>query len=272
MNQQNLEYLKERLFYLGFAEKLNAKLEENIKAGTEKFQIPFSAEFKQGDKKAVVEYSVDFSKSKKNDDMYFINKYQATLKGEDPSKDKTHLFYIDKGNGVAAKEAFNMLEGRAVLKTMFDKEGEKYKQWQQLNFGAKDKHDNNVVDTFHEKYGFNLDKALTRHPIKELEDPQRKAELIRSLEKGNRPQVTIKIDDKEHKMFLEARPADRRVNVFDENGVKQFQGVREHKPEKGQKESNSQDQSQSKDKTQKQEAAAEDSDGPKNKRRKGMRV
>ena len=113
-----------------------------------------------------------------------------------------------------------------------------------------------------------------RDPIKELADPQRTAELIRSLEKGNRPQVTVRVNDKENRMYLEASPADRRVNVYDENGRKQFQGVREHKPEnkntQAEKQSNGKEHSQ--DKAQKQEAAAEDSDGPKRTRKKGMHV
>ena len=37
MNEQNLEYLKERLFYLGFAEKLNKDLETNISAVKDQF-------------------------------------------------------------------------------------------------------------------------------------------------------------------------------------------------------------------------------------------
>ncbi len=264
--KSNPEYLKERLFFLGFAEKLNAKLDEQLKAGTEKFQLPFTAEFKQGDKTKTVDYSIDFSKSKK-DDVWFINKYQATLKDDDPSKEKTHTFYINKGNGIAAREAFNMLEGRAVYKKMFNKEGEQYHQWQQLDFSKKDDYGNNVVQTHHEKYGFNLEKALMRHPIKELADPQRTEEILRSLEKGNRPQVTVRIDDKEHKMYLETAVHDRRVNVFDENGNKQFQGVREAK---GEKKSNGQEQG--KEKSQKQEASTEESEGPTRSRKKGMRV
>jgi DNA-dependent RNA polymerase auxiliary subunit epsilon len=270
MNEQNAEYLKERLFYLGFAEKLNAQLEKHMKEGTEKFQIPFTAEFPKGDKKIVVEYSLDFSKSKK-EDKFFINKYQATLKDEDPSKEKTQTFYINKGNGVAAKEAFNMLEGRAVYKKLFDKDGDPYHRWEQLNFNQKDTYGNHIVQTYHEKYGFNVEKALSRHPIKELGDPIRKGELIKSLEKGNRPQVTVRIDEKEHKMFLEASPSDRRVNVFDETGQKQFQGVREHKPSKDHKQSSGQEQSNGKDKSQKKENPDE-SDAPQKSKRKGISV
>lgn len=68
-----------------------------------------------------MDYQIDFSKSKQGD-MYFVNKYQATLKNEDPGKDKSQTFYINKGNGVTAKEAYNMLDGRAVNKKLMDRE------------------------------------------------------------------------------------------------------------------------------------------------------
>ena len=60
MNIDNADYLKERLFFLGFGDKLNAELEKNMQAGEEKFKLPMVAEFTKRDKKDIVEYSVDF--------------------------------------------------------------------------------------------------------------------------------------------------------------------------------------------------------------------
>jgi hypothetical protein len=274
MNEQNLEYLKERLFYLGFAEKLNKDLETHISAGKEQFQIPFRGEFKNGEKTSVVEYSIDFSKSK-TQDMYFLNKYQATLKNEDPAKERSQTFYINKGNGVAAKEAFNMLEGRAVLKTLFKKdEGEKYQAWQQIDFSQKDKHNNHMVNSYHSAYGFDLEKSVLRHPIKELTSVEATADILKSLQKGNRPRVTIEKDGKDEKMFLEASPRERRVHVYDESGRRQFQGVREHKGEKSEeKQSNGQDQSQGKkEKSQKQEVEGDPEASTRKSRRKGVSI
>jgi hypothetical protein len=52
--------------------------------------------------------------------MYFFNKYDASLQ----AKDMAQTFYINKGSGITAKEAYNLMEGRAVHKELENKEGE----------------------------------------------------------------------------------------------------------------------------------------------------
>lgn len=245
MNDKNAEYLKERMFYLGFGDKLNADLEKNIKAQKEQFQLPIQAEFTKGDKKNIVEFNLDFTKSKEND-MYFLNNYKATIKHDDPEKEKSQTFYINKGNGVTAKEAYNLLDGRAVHKKLTNKEGEPYEAWLQLNPKVEE-NGNHKIQQYHSAYGFDLEKSLSKHPIKELADPEQKEKLKRSLEKGNLQQVTYTRNDKDEKMFLEANPKERNVIVYDDSMRRQFQGIKEHKEEKnevkeGKEESNTQKQ------------------------------
>ncbi len=269
MNEQNAEFLKERLFYLGFGDKLNAELEKNMKAGKEQFQIPFQGEFSKGEKKDVVDYQIDFSKSKQGD-MYFVNKYQATLKSDDLEKEKSQTFYINKGNGVTAKEAYNMLDGRAVNKKLMDREDNPYQAWLQINFKEKEDNGNHKLNRYHTAYGFDLDKSLAKHPIKELADPDQKAMIMKNMEKGNLQSVTFHRDGKEEKMFLEANPKDRNVIVYDASMKKQFQGVKEHKGESAdQKQSNSQEiNSSNKLKAENTESTEE----PEKKKRKGVSI
>lgn len=228
MNDQNAEYLKERLFYLGFGDKLNAELDKNIKAGKEQFQLPLQAEFTKGDKKEVVDYLIDFSKSKQQD-VYFLNNYKATLK--QGAEEKSQKFYINKGNGISAKEAYNLLDGRAVHKKLTNKEGNEYEAWLQLN-PAKTENGNHKMHQYHSAWNFDVQKSLNKLPIKELQDTEQKEKLIKSLEKGNLQSVTFKRDDKEEKMFVEANPKEHSVNVYDAQMRKQFQGIKEHKGEK----------------------------------------
>lgn len=269
MNEQNAEFLKERLFYLGFGDKLNAELEKNMKAGKEQFQIPFRGEFSKGDKKDLVDYQVDFSKSKQGD-MYFVNKYHATLKNEDAEKEKSQTFYINKGNGVTAKEAYNMLDGRAVNKKLMDREDNPYQAWLQINFKEKEDNGNHKLNRYHTAYGFDLEKSLAKHPIKELTDPEQKAAVMKNLEKGNLQQVTFQREGKDEKMYLEANPKDRNVIVYDSAMKKQFQGVKEHKGEStDQKQTSGQENSSSnKIKSEKTESA----DEPEKKKRKGVSI
>lgn len=227
MNEQNVQFLKDRLFFLGFGDKLNAELEKKIEQQQEKFNLNIQGEFQANGMKNVVDYVLDFSKSKQND-MYFINNYTASLKNETPEKERSQKFYLNNGSGVTAKEAFNLLEGRAVYKNnLVNRDGEKYKAWLQLNLSEKDDKGNHKVQQYHQAWRYDLDKNLGKHPIKELDNATQREQLIKSLEKGNIPQVTFLRDDKEEKMLLEANPKDRNLIVYDEKMNRQFQGIKQ---------------------------------------------
>ncbi|MGC3947996.1 MAG: hypothetical protein QM762_26385 [Chryseolinea sp.] len=247
MKQDNVQFLKDRLFFLGFGDNLHANLEKKIKEGPDKFTLTMQGEFSQGDKKKVVDYTLDFSKSKK-EDMYFVNNYTAKLKGENPEQDKSQKFFLNNGLGVTAKEAFNLLEGRAVYKTkLINKEGNEYNAWLQLNFKEKDKHENHKVKLYSDAWKYDVDKAVSRMPVKDLESAEQKEKIIKSLEKGNLTPVTLKQAGSEEKAFLESNPKDRNVILYDANMRKQFQGIREYNSERkgikeGKEESSSQQQ------------------------------
>jgi hypothetical protein len=125
MNVKNLEYLKESLKYLGFGDKLNADLEKNIKDQKAEFKLDLRGEFTRDAQKERVHYTFDFKKSDQTD-MYFLNRYNATLKNDDPEKAKSQTFYISRNSGITAKEAYNLLSGRAVNKDLTNKEGQAY--------------------------------------------------------------------------------------------------------------------------------------------------
>lgn len=276
MNRQNLDFLKDRLFFLGFGDKLNSELEKKIEGKAEKFTLPIQGEFGKDDQKKTIDYSLDFTKSKK-EDMYFLNNYTATLKNEDPAKEKSHKFYLNNGSGVTAKEAFNMLEGRAVhKKNLENRDGQKYEAWLQLNFDQKDDKGNFKQQQYHQKWNYDLERNLSRHPIKELKDTNPKSDLIKSLQKGNLQQVTFLLENREAKWFVEANPKERNVNVFDENMRKQFQGIRQAKSE-GKSETQSQavgpeGEKKNQKESMKSALKSEDEPGQKTRKKKGMAV
>jgi hypothetical protein len=212
MNEDNFNYLKDNLKYLGFEDKLNANLEENIKKAIPEFKL--QTEIQHYSNK--MDYNIHFKKSSESD-MYFLNKFDATLKNGKPEEDRTQTFYIHKGHGVTAKESFNLLEGRAVFKELVNKEKEPYKAWLKLDtVEEKDKNNNYKIKQFSEGFGYDLDKSLSRFPIKELNDPEQKEALIKSLQKGNQQQVTIDQDGKSLKFYMEANPQYKTVNTYNE--------------------------------------------------------
>lgn len=217
MNQKNLDYLKEGLKYLGFGEGLNEKLTENIKQQKEQFQLKTVNEY--GPDK--VNYVLDFKKGDQSD-MYFFNKYTATFKANENSEEKSQSFFPKKNTGVTAKEAYNLLNGRSVNKNLTNQEGQPYNAWLQLDWSQKDNHGNHKFKMIHQAYGYDLEKELSKHPIRELGDPTTKERLIQSLERGNLHQVTFQKADREDKMFIEANPQFKTLNVYDAKLKKVF--------------------------------------------------
>jgi len=208
MNTNNLEFLQNGLKYLGFDEKLGIELAKNISEGKADFQLKEQKSY--GNDK--MDTALHFRKSDSSD-MYFFNKYDATVKKG--NEDLNQTFYIEKNKGVTLKEAYNLLSGRSVNKDLVNKDGEKYNAWIQLNFSEKDKYGNHPVKQYHANYGYDLAQAVAKHPVKELSDPEQKDKLMSSLEKGNVQSVTFSKDGKEEKMFIEANPQYKTVNVFD---------------------------------------------------------
>ncbi len=110
-----------------------------------------------------------------------------------------------------------MLDGRAVHKDLVTKEGQPYKAWMQLNFENKDKNNNFEVKQFHENYGFDLKAAVEKFPITDLKEADKEKALMQSLQKGNVESVTVEKDGSSHKMFIEADPQFKKVNLYDSN-------------------------------------------------------
>lgn len=264
MNTKNFEFLRDGLKYMGFGDKLNADLEKQITQQPAEFNLTLQGEFKKDGISDKVDYRLDFKKSDQTD-MYFFNRYQATLKNDDPAQEKTQTFYVTKNSGITAKEAYNLLSGRSVNKDLTNKEGQPFNAWLQLDFAEKDKNDNFKVKQYHQGYGYELEPVLNRYPIKELGNDEDKTKLIKSLEKGNLQPVTFIKEGQEQKMFIEANPQFKTLNLYDVKMEKQFQGIEK-------KEKQDSDKSKEKRETQKQDVDEEGEGKKEKKPRKGKGV
>ena len=211
MNTQNSEFLKKTLLNLGFGDKLNGELDKEMDTKTPEFTLGIQLEFNQ----KTIDYTLHF-KAGDNQDMYFFNKYDATISHKnDPAKDVNQSFFINKGSGITAKEAFNLMEGRAVHKQLYNLEGHKYQAWLQLDDKNLTDNGNKKIKHYHENYGYDIDKVIAGKGIKELDDPKSKEELMRSLRKGNAQQVTVNRDGAEQKYFMAANPQFKTVDLYD---------------------------------------------------------
>ncbi|HVU54692.1 MAG TPA: hypothetical protein VHD83_06530 [Puia sp.] len=216
MNNENLNFLRDSIRYLGFGEAManSEPLEEEMKSGVKEFQLRTAACF---DEYSTIQATLYFRRSE-NFDMYFLNKYDASLVYDNnPNRNKMQTFYISKGRGVTFKEAFNLLQGRAVYKNLVDADGTEYNAWLQLSFSERTPSNANYrTRHFGERYGYDLEKALSNYPIRELQDEQLKQNLLYSLRKGNIHPVTFTKANKIEKMYIEACPEYKMITIHSE--------------------------------------------------------
>lgn len=214
MNKDNFDYLKNQVKDTGFGEGLEGPLKEKIEGGHPDFTLKHDADY-GGDN---VSATLHFRRSDERD-MYFFNKYDLTLKRGNDDTEAKQTFFIGKDNNITFEEGYNLLDGRSVNKDMVSKKGEKYNSWLKLNFNDANERGNFKMKHFHENYGYDVEAALMKHPIKELEDPTAKERLIGSLKKGNKQSVTYLLDGETHKGYAQANPRFKSIKLFNEQGT-----------------------------------------------------
>ncbi|MFH7018585.1 hypothetical protein [Flavobacterium sp. FlaQc-47] len=256
MNQKNLEYLKDQLKYTGFGETFDAELKENMLKGDKDFKIMHTGIMNNGvPNKDTLTVELNFKKSDQSD-MYFFNSYHVNLQKEENKHGLEQTFYINNNSSnITLKEAYNLMEGRSVNKDLKTREGEVYNAWLKLNFKQSDDNSNFKLDHYHQNYGYDLEASLEKHSIKELNTPKYKEDLINSLKKGNLQSATFVVAGVESKMYVEANPQFKTVNVYDGN----LERIN-HRESKDQKKAESND----KNKSQKQENAGDSPESQKN--------
>jgi hypothetical protein len=199
MNEQNLDYLKNNIKYLGLGDKLYPDLEKNLREGKPEFKLQTANTFNAAALQATLHF----------------RKYDAKLQ-QPGMADKEQIFYLDKGKGVTAKEAYNLLDGRSVYKELTSKEGQTYNAWQKLDFDHKDERGNFKVNQYHENYGYNLEAALKNLPLADKGEVL-EAQLIKALQKGNLQLVNVLEGATKIQIHLAANPQFKTLDLFDSN-------------------------------------------------------
>ncbi len=212
MNDENISFLLQRLSTLGFSENVISR--DQLDQGSETTPKEFHLYIIVPVEGCILETILYFRLSD-YEETYFFNRYDSWLATEpDPAGERKQTFRITGGKGVTVKEAFNLLQGRAVYKEMKGREGEKYRAWIKLNFEQKDEQDGYKVKQYRDQYQYELDKVLAKYPILELTEKLSKQRLVNDLQEGNRCTVTFKKPRRTEKMYIEANPATMTINIF----------------------------------------------------------
>jgi hypothetical protein len=213
MNQENLKFLQDRLFYLGTEKRLHPELEKNIAEGKPEFKLSFSNHYDKDKLSA----ELHFRRSDTNE-MYFLNKYDATL--QKPGQEaKSQTFYLDHGKGVTMKEAYNLLDGRSVNKDLKNKEGEVKNAWIKLDFTSKEPNGNFKQEQFYKPYGFELHTELFKLPLPQM-PAEKFNQMAESLERGNIQKISLpeNIIGAVSPINVQANPKFKTLDIMDESG------------------------------------------------------
>ena len=138
MNEDNFYYLASQLKFTGFGETLQPALKVQLVQLTDEFVLYYSTEFGKDNLVA----TLHFRKSV-GSDVYFFDRYNVLLKNEHHPDTVKQAFYISvNADNISLQEAYNLMCGRSVQKTITNKEGQKVVGWVQLDFKYVDKHGN----------------------------------------------------------------------------------------------------------------------------------
>jgi len=236
MNNENVDFLHNQIKYAGFGEELQGALVKEIKNDPAEFKLSYSHTFG----KDTMDAELSFKRSKESD-LYFFNSYDVTMK-QQGKPDMSNTFYINQGQSITLREAYNLMNGRAVEKeltrkmTSEEKEQYKaefkldksqrglpenwekaptYKAWIKLDLDHRDNNGNLIQKQYHENFGFKLEDALGKLPLRKM-DASQMHDMISSLKKGNITPVQFTVEGVDKKMHLAVDPQFKAITVYDD--------------------------------------------------------
>jgi len=212
------EYLKKQLKYLGFGEdkEMHNKLDTWIDSAEKKLEL--KTESSKAEKGNKMEFDLKFSRS--DNGGIFFNSYKGSLTTENGEL-REHNFRVTKNYTLTAKEAINLLEGRAV-KTAFEnpKTNEVEPVFIKLKLDEdKNEYGNYKLESYYKNYGIDTEKILANSDVI-IEKEEYKPNIIKSLEKGNIVNIKAKVYEKDINVRAILNPQYKNISLYDMNMVR----------------------------------------------------
>lgn len=224
-DDQNIDYLKNQIKYLGFGESkdLIKELVQNIEKGEKTFTLTVDSDKASKGNKGSFELS--FNRSEESG-RYFLNNFLTKLLKEKNNELLTHRFPIN-ATGFSAKQAINLLEGRNVL-GMNHKERGKEPEKAFISFRL------NEPKTDYGNFKWNvIDKKDTRQTSSIVEayslkfdNDNHKDITIKSLERGNVVSVKFNLNEKDVEGKAVLNPSTNTLKLYS----KDMERINDNKP------------------------------------------
>ena len=217
MKQENLSYLVNTLEILKFEALANGPLETAMKLGKERFNL--KANIHEPDD--TTDFNVKFSKKETTPgelgEYYFLNGIDTThvQRGKEPVQ---YEFTVFAQRGYNAYQMRNLMQGRSVYSTYYDnKNGRQVELYRRIDFTAKDENGKYIMRTHYpENNGFSMENELKKLPLITNEEDFKK--MVERLKDGERVTAIAKQGMNRERVFLEARPHNGNIAVFNERG------------------------------------------------------
>lgn len=225
MTEQEMMHAKKQYGKIGVADGFDdPNFISRMKVGEKEIQHNYKKEYSVAspDRETVLhrdEVKSAFHWKKMNDsNLYFLNKWDLTVKPHGTDKEYKRTFYINDlkrmGHVIknpnqsvttfTFKSSVNYLCGRPVLNTYSNQNGKQFKAWDQLYPDVILPNGKMKERTFHENYGFDLQKVASNYnSMKDLANAEYANRLYQSLERGNLQLETfIGKDGREESYFI----------------------------------------------------------------------
>lgn len=199
---KNNRSLEVKLKRAGFDDVLS-KAERYMRMGQAKFTVPVSYYLNEKER---IDHARQFKKDAQG--YYQFEGFRTSLHDKSKSNEnRQHYFSADDISIFNVKQSYDLLSGRAVLT-----DG----TWKQFDLNDKDTDGNYRIKEFPENYGYDIEKTLSQLPLK-ISDQLEFTSVIISLKDGRREEAVLLKDGVEQKVFIEANPQYKSVNIYNEN-------------------------------------------------------
>jgi hypothetical protein len=193
---------------IGFG-TISQVLQQKIAQGARNFAIPYS-QYVNG--KEIMDFKIDVAGN--GPDGYKIQGIHAVLKQGGKSEAKNCHFNFEQSVAFDAKQAYNLLKGRAVQTELLNPDGKKETVWRQLDFNDKDATGNYRMKDFPLTYGYSLENALLKLPLMDNNQLSLKEDILKALKNGDLVEIKLKHEGKGKQFFLEADPRQKSLGVY----------------------------------------------------------
>lgn len=211
MQERNWIYLLGLLKEMEFEGPVSRELERGLRSGSSQFQLIYETRMVNTDILSVLHF-----KRSPSSDLYYFNRYELFFRPDHLPYEVLQVFFVVRDQIISLREAFNLLNGRAVWKARPQAEARSSWYWLKLDFHQLDGYGNYRYRYFHPRYGFDLEQVLSRFAIREWDDPPQRERMIASLRKGNQVRVHFFHEGQDRTYWIEANPQFKTLNIYDE--------------------------------------------------------